>query len=205
MAEFSLELLPHIPRKVKRQAVTWNRTQDTWLLQPVLCHWATTAGQQPALTILYTVCRLVRLVLQLTVCLRETKTTLCMVSPLSMHSCVIFVKNTSYTFLTLSFLQTKGKAFQEQVLKQTSARPRVAPPLYACAVRYFRRPGIYLVPKPHPASSLGLGMRQLVSRGNGVWLHETTVPVLWTSTSNCRSVDILCILINAARHRPIKF
>ena len=117
MAEFSLELLPHIPRKVKRQAVTWNRTQDTWLLQPVLCHWATTAGQQPALTILYTVCRLVRLVLQLTVCLRETKTTLCMVSPLSMHSCVIFVKNTSYTFLTLSFLQTKGKAFQEQVNK----------------------------------------------------------------------------------------
>ena len=28
-------------------------TQDTWLVQPVLCHWASTTGQPPALTILY--------------------------------------------------------------------------------------------------------------------------------------------------------
>ena len=29
-----------------------NRTQDIWLVQPVLCHWAMTTGQSPALTIL---------------------------------------------------------------------------------------------------------------------------------------------------------
>ena len=45
---------------MKKPAVTWGRTQDTsgnpgdlWLEPPVLCHWATTAGQPPALTILY--------------------------------------------------------------------------------------------------------------------------------------------------------
>ena len=31
-------------RKVKRLAVAGNRTQDTWLVQPVLCHWATTTS-----------------------------------------------------------------------------------------------------------------------------------------------------------------
>ena len=45
-----LELLPHVGinrsldvmrqkwRKVKRPAAAGNRTQDTWLVQPVLCH-----------------------------------------------------------------------------------------------------------------------------------------------------------------------
>ena len=33
-----------------------NRTQDTWLEPPVLCHWATVTKQPPALTILYVYC-----------------------------------------------------------------------------------------------------------------------------------------------------
>ena len=40
-------------RKVKRLAAAGSRTQDSWLELPVLCHWATTAGQLPTLTILY--------------------------------------------------------------------------------------------------------------------------------------------------------
>ena len=61
-----LELLPHVGinsdvmrrklRKVKRPAAAGNQTQDTWLVQPVLCHRAMTTGQPPALTILYVDC-----------------------------------------------------------------------------------------------------------------------------------------------------
>ena len=40
----------------KRPAATRSQTQDTWLEPPVLCHWATTTGQPPALTILYMYC-----------------------------------------------------------------------------------------------------------------------------------------------------
>ena len=42
--------------KVKSPAATGNRTQDTWLLQPVLRHWAMTTGQPPSLTILNIYC-----------------------------------------------------------------------------------------------------------------------------------------------------
>ena len=38
--------------EVKSPAATGNWTQDTWLLQPVLRHWAMTTGQPPSLTIL---------------------------------------------------------------------------------------------------------------------------------------------------------
>ena len=38
---------------MKRPAVVRNRSWDTWLVQPVLCHWATTTGQPPAPTIFY--------------------------------------------------------------------------------------------------------------------------------------------------------
>ena len=37
-------------------AVTQNWTQDTWFVQPVRFHWAISAGQPPALTILYMYC-----------------------------------------------------------------------------------------------------------------------------------------------------
>ena len=37
-------------------AVARSRTQHTWLELPVLCHWATTAGQPPSLTIIYVYC-----------------------------------------------------------------------------------------------------------------------------------------------------
>ena len=39
-----------------RPAAAGNRTQDTWLVQPVLYHWATTTGQSPAPTILCMYC-----------------------------------------------------------------------------------------------------------------------------------------------------
>ena len=42
--------------EAKRPTVTRKQTKDTWLLQPVLCHWGTTTGQQPALIILDTYC-----------------------------------------------------------------------------------------------------------------------------------------------------
>ena len=42
--------------KWKRPAVAVSRTQDTCLDPPVLCHWATTDGQPPTLTILYMYC-----------------------------------------------------------------------------------------------------------------------------------------------------
>ena len=41
---------------MKRLAVTGNRTQDTWLVQSVLCHSAMTTRQPPALKILYMYC-----------------------------------------------------------------------------------------------------------------------------------------------------
>ena len=37
---------------MKRPAAAKSQTQDTWLVQPVVCHWATTAGWPPTLTIL---------------------------------------------------------------------------------------------------------------------------------------------------------
>ena len=42
--------------KVKKPEATRNQIQDTWLVQPVLCHWATTTRQPPAPTILYMYC-----------------------------------------------------------------------------------------------------------------------------------------------------
>ena len=52
----NLDVLRRKQREVKRPAVAGNLTQDTWLVQPVLCHWATTTGQPPAPTILYMYC-----------------------------------------------------------------------------------------------------------------------------------------------------
>ena len=58
----SLILIERIPedllkwKKWKGQQSAKNWTQDTWLTQPVLCHWATTTGQPPVLTILYLYC-----------------------------------------------------------------------------------------------------------------------------------------------------
>ena len=41
----NLDVMRRKQRKVKRPAVTRNRTQDTWLVEPVLCHWATVTGR----------------------------------------------------------------------------------------------------------------------------------------------------------------
>ena len=43
---------------MKRPAVVRNRSWDTWLVKPVLCHWATTTEQPPALIIFYRLHRL---------------------------------------------------------------------------------------------------------------------------------------------------
>ena len=42
-----------IDKSVKRLAFARNRTQDSRLEQPVVCHWAVTTGQPAALTILH--------------------------------------------------------------------------------------------------------------------------------------------------------
>ena len=52
----NLDVLRWKYRKVKRLAVNRNQTKDTWLVQPVVWHWATTGRQLPAITILYMYC-----------------------------------------------------------------------------------------------------------------------------------------------------
>ena len=43
-------------KKTKKLAVAGSQTLDTWLIQPVLCHWALTTRQPPTHTIFYVYC-----------------------------------------------------------------------------------------------------------------------------------------------------